>query len=354
MKNLTIALLIAAMAFLELFSLSARADGKETNRYVIGTANDEFGLFPFPPWDVIDPLTGENVGLDGQFIRAIDAANIRMKIELRGVPYSDCGALSDPFFLGSGLAKGDLDGCSTWGQTTRRAQAGATFGPAVQSSRFDPVGVLVRNANAAPLPDSNDALVALGAGDIGVVGGFLADVACLQKHYPESSSVRAKTAIGSEEEVLAWVSSGEKPYAWLVRTESGFPPPNTVLAHDPAGAVKNGGAVCAGPFALMINEWSQKRKNKSALLKRDAFCGVSLIAASSELAAGEDLSLPDASTSSVSNTDFQDIACGKPVPTPSGTYQDFRDLCALDSEIPLPSLQCLEGQLTHGRREGDG
>jgi len=133
MGNLRIGLLVAVVAFSTMFSVSTIADGRATNRYVVGTANDEFGLFPFPPWDVIDPLTGENVGLDGQFIRAIDAANKQMKVELRGVPYSDCGLLSDPFFLGRLLAKGDLDGCSTWGQTNRRAQAGATFGPPVQS-----------------------------------------------------------------------------------------------------------------------------------------------------------------------------------------------------------------------------
>ena len=343
---------IAATAMLTVFSLYATADDSKTNRYVIGTADDEFGLFPFPPWDVIDSQTGENIGLDGQFIKAIDAANKKMKVKLLGVHYSDCGALSDPFFLGRLLDKGVLDGCSSWGQTNRRAQAGATFGPAVQSSRFAPHAVLVRHVDAPTLPDTDDALDAVRAGEVAVVGGFLADVACLQKHYPGSSNIRAKTTIGTESEVLEWVETGTMPYAWLIRTETAFPPPSTVLAHDP-GTARNGGAVCAGPFALMLNEWSSMRKGKSAQLRRDAFCGASLIAASSELEAGEDLTLGDASNSSVSNTDFQDFACGKPVPTPSGPVQDFRDLCALDNEIPLPTLQCLEAQLDNGEDEDD-
>jgi len=73
--------------------------------------------------------------------------------------------------------------------------------------------------------------------------------------------------------------------------------PRRVAAHqfgtgriEPLGIIEDGGAHGTNP-----NEWSPKRRNKSALLRRDAFCG--------------------------------------------------------DSEIPLPSLQCLEAQLSHARGE---
>ena len=221
--GLATGLMIATVSFLTIFTRLAMADGNIINRYIVGTADDEFGLFPFPPWDVIDPQTGENVGLDGQFIRAIDAANKKMKVTLRGVPYSDCGASSDPFVLGRLLAKGVLDGCSTWGETNRRKQAGATFGPAVQSRLFAPKGVLIKrdDDNSVPyLPDTNNALDMVSVGEVAVVGGFLADVACLKKHYPESSNVRAKTMIGTEAQVDDWVANGTTPYAWLIMTET--------------------------------------------------------------------------------------------------------------------------------------
>jgi hypothetical protein len=92
----------------------------------------------------------------------------------------------------------------------------------------------------------------------------------------------------------------------------------------------------------MLNEESSKRGGKSASLRLDANCGAALIAARSELDDGQDFTLPQASNNSVSNTDFQDIACGQLVPTPNQGEQDFRGLCALDSEIARPTLQCLE------------
>ena len=228
-------ILFIAIAMMTLQSLPVMADDSKVNRYIIGTADDEFGMFPFPPWDVIDPATGENIGLNGQFVRAIAAANKRMKVKLRPVRYSDCGELSDPFFLGDKLAKGVLDGCSSWAQTSRRRQAGASFAVAVQSNDYS-----------------------------------------------------------------------------------------------------------MEPYALMLNEESLKRRNKSAKLRLDANCGAALIAAASELREGQDLTLPYASNSSESDTDFQDFACGQLVPTSVGSYQDFSDLCARDREIALPTLQCLE------------
>ena len=332
--------LLVTVAMMTMQSLPVMADDNRVNRYIIGTADDEFGMFPFPPWDVIDPVTGENVGLDGQFIRAIDAANKRMEVKLQGVHYSDCGT-GDPFVLGNMLARGALDGCSSWAQTSRRRQAGASFAVAVQSVRFAPKAVLVRSAVAPSLTDADNALDAIVDGEIGIVSGFAADLLCLQGQYSESSDLGDKVTIDTEENIFDRLWSAELSYAWVLVTETNFPPPGTVLAHD-MDAVKNSGTICGGPYALMLNEESSTRRHKSALLRLDANCGAALIAARSELEADQDFTIPQVTNKSVSNTDFQDIACGQLVPTADGSEKDFSGLCALDEEIALPTLQCLE------------
>lgn len=324
------------------FGLGAGKKADDTNVYKIQAGSLEFGQFPFPPWDVFD-LDGTNVGLNGQYIRAICESNDRMKCKLLTEAYEAC-ITSDPLgqnILGDQLRSGEIDGCASWGQTRRRVQVGATFGPAVQSDRFAPSGKLVRRDGAPELPDTDNALDAVGAEKIGVVAGFLADVACLQSHYPDSSDVNAKVRVESEAAIEEDLEDGTLDYAWLTVQEGGFPPPGTELAHAPTAA-KNNGAVCAGPFALMVNEESAQRTHMSSLLRLDANCGAALIAADSELLSGQDFTLQDASNNSVSNTDFQDIAGGEPIPIPGGGLGDFRDLLALDSEIPLPTLPCLE------------
>lgn len=312
----------------------------EPTEYLIGTADDEFGMFPFPPWDVIDPLTGANVGLSGQFVEALCARHSGMSCTQLNISYSECGSGS-PFVLGEALATGAVDACATWAQTPVRLAAGATYGPALQSEQFSPKASLIRDADAPELPDGDDALDGLGVGSIGLVSGFAADGTCLQAHYPGSTGVDEKIAVFEDQALLfASVADGSPPYAWVLVTETDFPPPGTALAHA-AGAAKVQADICAGPYALMLNEQSVLRPGFSTSLREDSICAAALIAANSELAAGVDLGAEGASNSSTSNTDFQDIACGQPVPTSDGEPRDFRDLCALDDEIALPTLDCL-------------
>ena|GEM_PF-3154004 len=99
--------------------------------------------------------------------------------------------------------------------------------------------------------------------------------------------------------------------------------------------------VCAGPCALMLNEASTARAGLSAQLKVDANCGAALLATASEIEAGHAVVGAGNSISS-SDSDFREEACGRAVPTSDGVAEDFSALCALDSEVPLPTADYLE------------